>query len=243
MTTKPSSFLLDIDHVHLRRDNKPIIEDLSITLKEGELVALVGPNGSGKSTLLEAIMNTHPLSSGTLRICAGKHCAYLPQLCGMRRDFPLTVKDVVGSGLWGKLSMGSSLSAHHKEIISNALHLVELENYAQTPIQALSGGQFQRVLFARLMVQQGDLLLLDEPFTGIDMPTTLKLLELIQKWHQDGRTLVVVMHNLSLVQDFFPKTLLLARSFSIWGETSKVLTPENLSKAYTKAHEWSVCPC
>ena len=227
----------------LKRGNQLVISDLSFSLSQGDMVALVGPNGSGKSTLLEAIIHNNPPHSGELTLHPGTRCAYLPQLCRMRRDFPLAVKDVVGSGLWGELNAPSSFHAGHKRAILDAIKAVDLESCTHTPIERLSGGQFQRVLFARLMVQRGDLLLLDEPFTGIDAQTTQKLLDLIKQWHQKGQTIVVVMHNLDAVRQIFPKTLLLARSFSLWGKTDDILTPDNLSKAYTKAHEWSNCLC
>ena len=239
----PPTDLLCAHNATFKRGDQTIISDLSFTLKKGDLMALVGPNGSGKSTLLEAIIHSQPAHSGQLSLAPGTRTAYLPQLCRMRRDFPLTVKDVVGSGLWGEIGVARPLHASHKQAIDDAIATVDLKSYAHTPIERLSGGQFQRVLFARLMVQKGDLLLLDEPFTGIDAHTTRTLLDIIKKWHQEGQTIVAVMHNLETVRQTFPQTLLLARSFSLWGKTGTVLTSDNLSMAYTKAHEWSACPC
>ncbi|WP_052545530.1 metal ABC transporter ATP-binding protein [Candidatus Hepatobacter penaei] len=237
------SFAFTAHHASFKRHNHVIVSGLSLSVPRGSLVALVGPNGSGKSTLLDAIAQSQAPCEGAFHLSPHEQCVYLPQLCRMKRDFPLLVRDVVGSGLWPQLPFWHGLRPPHHQAIMQALEAVGLTAYALTPIMNLSGGQFQRVLFARMMVQQGTLLLLDEPFTGVDEATISVLLALIQQWHKQGHTLIVAMHNLEHVKKLFPHTLLLARSFSQWGPTATTLTEANLAKAYQKSHEWSFCPC
>jgi zinc/manganese transport system ATP-binding protein len=133
-----------------------------------------------------------------------------------------------------------SIKSKHRVQIQEALSKVGLQGFAFESISSLSGGQFQRVLFARMMVQEARLLLLDEPFAGVDAPTERDLLAFIEEWRIQGKTQVVVLHDLAVVRNFFPKTLLLARDFFCFGETSRVLTMENLQRSYERAQSWEV---
>jgi len=230
--------------VTFKRDDQIIIQKLSFEIQKGSLVALVGPNGGGKSTFLEALALKTPPFSGRLRGLENIKVAYLPQSSTLNRTFPLLVRDIVGSGLWPHLGIIRPFLSKHQDAVAAALHQVRLENFALTPIHALSGGQFQRVLFARFLLQEGHLLLLDEPFKGIDAPSIHILMRVIKEWHTQGKTIIVALHDIDLIQRTFPYTLLLARDFSKWGKTENVLTPNTLSKAYAKAHSWAeACPC
>ena len=226
----------------LYRSGLKIVSDLSFDLENGDLVAVIGPNGGGKTTLLEALASKFlPKDArGVLkrRDLLHSDTAYLPQVSAAQRHFPLLVKDVVACGLWVRLGIWGSMNRSHHALIGEALAAVGLEKFADQPIQALSGGQFQRMLFARLMVQDARLLLLDEPLTGVDPPTRAYLVSLIQEWHKAGKTVMVVLHDPHVVRTTFPKTLLLAREFSAFGDTRSILTPEVLRKAYGHAQDW-----
>lgn len=231
------------EQVTLARDDKPILQNLSFQIPQGSLTALVGPNGGGKSTLMEALVAHEKPMAGFVQMTHQLSASYLPQRCQMNRSFPLSVKDVVATGLWGKIGLLSPFLRKQRQAVKEALRVVGMPAFALAPISDLSGGQFQRVLFARLLVQGGDILLLDEPFTAIDSATTDMLLEVVQAWHKQGKTILVTLHDIDLVRKFFPYTLLLARNFFRWGKTDHVLTDENLALAHAETQKWEQCPC
>jgi zinc/manganese transport system ATP-binding protein len=199
----------------------------------GELLAIVGPNGAGKSTLLKGIMGElKPLGGSIDRDGLKKtDIAYLPQQIEIDRSFPISVFDCVAMGLWRKIGAWRGLDAKRDAEIARALTTVGLQDLAARPVGALSGGQFQRVLFARLLLQDASLILLDEPFRAVDAKTVADLITLILRWHGEGRTVLAALHDLEQVRAHFPTTLLLAREVVAWGETRKVLTPANLLKS------------
>ena len=235
--------LLEAKNLTLFRDKTPILQDVTFSVVPGSLVAVVGPNGGGKSTLLQGLANPDLKPSqygGELRRSAVfvRQMAYLPQRSEAQRGFPLLVRDVVAGGLWREVGALRPLTLSHHQQIDRALETVGLSGFSLQPIGALSGGQFQRVLFARLIVQNAQLLLLDEPLTGVDHHTQQDLMSLIRKWREEGRTQLVVLHDLECVRQFFPDTLLLARTFSRFGPTAQVLKEKNWTHAIKEAHTW-----
>lgn len=220
-----------------------ILRGLHFSILHGMKVAVIGPNGGGKSTLLSLLARP---DSPTFKIQGTLEChytwgldvAYLPQASQAQRTFPLLVRDVVAGGMWRELGALSPLTPHHRQRIEDALTNVGLQGMGAHPLSHLSGGQFQRVLFARMSVQNASVLLLDEPFTGVDTFTQEALLPLIQTWHTQGKTILAVLHDLECVKRFFPHTLMVARGFSRFGPTEAVVTPENLKLAYESAHMW-----
>lgn len=214
-------------------DGFPAVHHLDGTVESGSLTALVGPNGSGKSTLLKGIVGlVPPLGGAVLRDGpeAGP-IAYLPQNSDIERAFPASVFDLVALGLWKRRGMFRGIGVADRSAIDRALDAVGLDGFQGRPIDTLSGGQLQRALFARVILQDARLVLLDEPFNAIDGTTVADLLALIHAWHGEGRTIVAVLHDLDLVRAHFPATLLLARHAVGWGETGAVLRPENLVAA------------
>ena len=169
----------------------------------------------------------------------GARIAYLPQQSEIDRTFPARVVDLVSLGLWPKRGLLGRYSAADRESVSTALMAVGMDGFESRPIDTLSGGQLQRALFARVLVQDADLILLDEPFNAVDAKTVGDLIALIKRWHGESRTVMVVVHDLDLVREHFPETLLLARQPVAWGETQGSPLPENLLKARRFNEAWS----
>jgi zinc/manganese transport system ATP-binding protein len=214
-------------------DRHPAVHHIVGTVQRGELLAIVGPNGAGKSTLLKGIIGEiKPLGGSLTRDGLGKSdIAYLPQQIDIDRSFPISVFDCVAMGLWQKIGAWGGVSGEREGEVRHALATVGLQDLGYRPVGALSGGQFQRVLFARLLLQDASLILLDEPFRAVDSKTVADLIALIRRWHEEGRTVLAALHDLEQVRSQFPETLLLAREVVAWGETAKVLTPANLLKS------------
>ncbi len=221
----------------------PALHHISGRFARGSLTAVIGPNGSGKSTLLKSLAGLLPLQhgphAGSLQwIQPCKRMAYLPQLSEVDRAFPLTVHDCVLLGCWGHVGAFSGVDAVMHAQVDGALDAVGLQGLERRTLGSLSSGQLQRVLFARLLVQDADLILLDEPFNAVDSKTTASLLGLIARWHQQQRTVIAVLHDDAQVRQHFPQTLLLAREMVAWGPTPEVLTEVNLACSRAMAQAW-----
>ncbi|WP_375453900.1 metal ABC transporter ATP-binding protein [uncultured Methylobacterium sp.] len=219
-------------------DRHPAVHHLDGTIRRGDLLALVGPNGAGKSTLLKGLVGEIPCLDGRiLRGAPARAVAYLPQADEIDRAFPLSVLDLASMGLWRRAGAWRSLLGHRGAVLA-ALDAVGLAGFEGRPIGTLSGGQFQRALFARLILQDAQVILLDEPFTGVDARTTQDLIALIRTWHGEGRTIVAALHDLGQVRAHFPQTLLLAREPVAWGPTAAVLSGPNLARATRLSEAW-----
>jgi zinc/manganese transport system ATP-binding protein len=224
---------LVFENLTLGYDRHPAVHHLDGVVEVGSLTALVGPNGSGKSTLLKGIVGVlRPLGGRIVKsdLPAGA-IAYLPQLSEIDRSFPASVVDLVSLGLWSRRGMLGRITAADREAIDAALAAVGLAGFQSRGIDTLSGGQLQRALFARVLLQDARLILLDEPFNAIDYRTLNDLIAIIRRWHGEERTVIAVLHDLDFVREHFPRTLLLSRRPVAWGETSETLRAENLLKA------------
>ena len=221
-------------------NREPAVHHLDGCFAEGSMTAIVGPNGAGKSTLLKAIVGILKPDAGRISLhgLTQRDIGYLPQLADIDRSFPITVGDMVALGLWNEIGSFGRTRGTDRQRVRTALETVGLEHLAERTIGALSAGQFQRVLFARLVVQNPRVLLLDEPFAALDEGTTRDLLALVLQWHREGRTIVAVLHELEQVHAHFPSCLLMAREPVAWGPTATVLTELNLRRARTLAHDW-----
>lgn len=206
-------------------DNTPLFPPLCGQFATGSLTAVMGINGAGKSTLLKSLAGLHPLIGGNLDFVGGKPpaMAYLPQQAELDRQFPILVNDVVAMGCWPQSGLFGGINQRAMRQIASALDNVGMSAMAQVPVGELSGGQLQRVLFARLLVQQAPLILLDEPFTGIDASTTQLLLQVIEQLHQQGKTVIAVLHDISTVVNHFPDVLLLTTECCRWDHADRVL--------------------
>lgn len=231
--------MIQLENITISYARHPAVHHVSGCFVQGSLTGIVGPNGAGKSSLLQAIMGLLPINEGRImRQVVPAQIAYLPQLAEIDRSFPMNVLDTVCLGHWQQFGKFKALETQQREQARAVLAEVGLSGFERRSIQSLSVGQFQRVLFARLILQQGQVILLDEPFAALDTRTTEDLLKVLQRWHQEGRTVVAVLHDLEQVREYFPQTLLLARELIAWGATAEVLTPANLKRAKTMAEYW-----
>jgi zinc/manganese transport system ATP-binding protein len=221
------------DDLTLGYDRHPAVHHLDGKIDAGSLTAVVGPNGAGKSTLLKGISGAlKPLKGRiTLGQAAQAPIAYLPQAADIDRSFPISVYDIVAMGLWNRSGLFGRIGRAERARVDEAMAAVGLTGFERRAIGTLSGGQMQRMLFARLLLQDAAIILLDEPFTAIDAKTTADLLDLVRRWHREERTVVAVLHDMEVVRRAFPLTLLIAREPVAWGETDAVLTADNLLRA------------
>jgi len=219
-------------------NSHPAVHHLNGTVRRGSLTALVGANGSGKSTLLKGIVGVLKPMSGVCERASAFRIAYLPQQSELDRSFPARVRDLVALGLWPRRGLLGRITASDRETVRAALVAVGLEGFEDRPMDTLSGGQLQRALFARVLVQDAEIILLDEPFNAIDAKTVGDLVDLIKRWHGEKRTVMVAAHDLDLVRENFPETLLLARGPVAWGATREALKPENLLRARRFDEAW-----
>ncbi|WP_244492537.1 metal ABC transporter ATP-binding protein [Aureimonas sp. AU22] len=226
----PAVELRDLTLAYRRR---PAVTGVTGRFAPGSMTAVVGPNGAGKSTLLKGIMGSVRPSGGKIRIDGIRHrdIGYLPQAGDLDRSFPISVLDLVSLGLWRRTGPFGRIGRALGTQVDAALAAVGLEGLGDRLVGTLSGGQLQRALFARLLLQDARLLLLDEPFTAIDARTTRELMDLVKRWNGEGRTVIAVLHDMELVREYFPDTLLLARETVAWSGTPDALSRLNLARA------------
>jgi zinc/manganese transport system ATP-binding protein len=221
---------LTFRNVTLGYDRHPAVHHLNGEVTSGALIALIGPNGAGKSTLFRGLAGILKPLAGSIDLGGldPRDIAYLPQSVDIDKSFPISVFDFVGTGLWRTTGPFGGMGRIERDKIVMALAAVGLNGFENRPIGTLSGGQMQRMLFARVLLQDARLIVLDEPFNAIDAKTSADLLMLIKRWHGEQRTVLAALHDMELVRNHFPETLLLARGPVAWGPTAEVLTPENL---------------
>ena len=238
---------LRFDDATLGYGRRPAVHHLHGEVEAGSLLAVVGPNGAGKSTLLKGLAGALQPLGGAISLggIRREEIAYLPQAADIDRSFPIPVFDLVSAGAWRRHGLFGGLGRRDRQAVSEALAAVGLAGFEKRAIGTLSGGQLQRALFARLLLQDARLILLDEPFTAIDAKTTADLLALIGRWHGERRTVIAVLHDMDVVKAHFPETMLLAREPVAWGATAEALAPQNLLKArrMIEAHDPHAAEC
>ena len=238
---------ITLEDLTLAYDGHPAVRQVNGSFAAGSLTAIVGPNGAGKTSLLAAVMGRIRPVGGAVRMAPGlrEHMAWLPQHAEIDRSFPLRVFDLVALGHWRRIGSLRGLDDGQRDAVHRALAAVGLAGFERRGIGELSAGQFQRVLFARVLVQDAQVILLDEPFNAIDARTTADLLGVVQRWHAQARTVIAVLHDLEQVRGHFDRTLLLARRGVAWGPTAEVLSAENLQRARRMAEAWDeeTAPC
>lgn len=238
ITEHPSSWPLAIHDLTVAYQRKPVLWDVDLDLPEGELIGIIGPNGAGKSTLLKACLDLIPKASGDVRIYGKPYRAqrnlvgYVPQRESVDWDFPVSALDVVTMGLYGKIGWFRPVLKKHRESALRALDHVGIGHLAHRQISQLSGGQQQRVFLARALAQDAKLYFMDEPFGAVDAATERAIVSLLKELKEQGKTVVVVHHDLSTVAQYFDWVILLNMRVVASGPVAETFTEENLQKTY-----------
>ncbi|MEK9968097.1 MAG: ABC transporter ATP-binding protein [Ferrovibrio sp.] len=231
---------IHLQDVTVAYDRHPAVHHVTGRFAPGSLTAILGPNGAGKSTLLKAIVGQLPVSDG--HIDRGplkpRDIAFLPQQSTLDRHFPISVLELVLLGHWQRAGAFGRIGKRGIAEAREALSAVGLEGFEQRPLGTLSIGQAQRALFARVLVQNARVILLDEPFNALDARTVADLLALLRRWHAEQRTVIAVLHDFDMVRRHFPDAVYLARRLIAWGRVDEVLTPENQLAARQMSESW-----
>ncbi|WP_339811337.1 metal ABC transporter ATP-binding protein [uncultured Imperialibacter sp.] len=230
--------IIEVHDLTVSYSQKPVLWGIDLSLPKGSLVGIVGPNGAGKSTLIKAIMDLVPLSSGYVKLFdtqldnVREKISYVPQRESVDWDFPASVNDVVMMGRYGKLGLFKRPRQADREVVQESMRLVGMEAFKNRQISQLSGGQQQRVFLARALAQQAEVYFMDEPFAGVDAATEKAIVELLRRMSKEGKTVVVVHHDLQSVAKYFDWLILLNMRLVASGPTVDVFKEELLQEAY-----------
>jgi manganese/zinc/iron transport system ATP- binding protein len=234
----PSTSPLSMHDMTVAYHRKPVLWDVDYDAPEGKLVGIVGPNGAGKSTLIKAALDLVPAASGRVLIYGKPYkkqrhlVGYVPQRESVDWDFPVSALDVVTMGRYGKIGWCLPVTRSHRQAALEAMERVGMADYAKRQISQLSGGQQQRVFLARALVQDAQLYFMDEPFAGVDAATEKAIVNILHELRNNGKTALVVHHDLQTVPDYFDHVILLNMRIVAAGPTDEVFTKENLHKTY-----------
>lgn len=234
----PSEYPLTVHDLTVAYQRKPVLWDIDLDIPGGTLVGIIGPNGAGKSTLLRACLELVPRLSGEVRFFgesygkSRRRVGYVPQRESVDWDFPINALEVVAMGMYGKLGWFRPVTRSVRERALAALETVDMAGYAQRQISQLSGGQQQRVFLARALAQEADIYFMDEPFAAVDAATERAIVQLLYKLRAQGKTCLVVHHDLATVEQYFDWTVLLNMRIVAAGPTAEVYNLKNLTKTY-----------
>jgi len=237
MTTN-GSFAIEVRNLTVSYNARPALLDVSVDIETDQLVGIIGPNGAGKSTLIKAVLGFVKPDIGTVRINGVNarkvkgQVAYVPQRGAVDWDFPITVEEVALMGRYQKIPWFASPKSADRDAAVEALRMVRMNDFALRQIGELSGGQQQRVFMARALAQGSDILLLDEPFAGVDAATERAILDVLERAKKAGKTLVVVHHDLSTAAEYFDRLLLIKQRLYAYGRPEAVLQEDLLSQVY-----------
>lgn len=229
--------MIKIEHLNVFYSENKALTDVQLKLESGGIIGMIGPNGAGKSTLIKAILNIIPYSGrilieGKERKKFLKNIAYVEQKSNIDLTFPITVKECVSLGTYTGLKLFQKVESKEWLRVAQALEKVNLSEYANRQIGELSGGQFQRVLLARCLVQEADYIFLDEPFVGIDSVSEKIIMDILQDLKEQGKLILIVHHDLSKVKVYFDELIILNKEIIAYGKVKESFTHENLKKAY-----------
>ncbi|MCI5997485.1 MAG: metal ABC transporter ATP-binding protein [Peptoniphilaceae bacterium] len=233
-----SDIAVKVEDLTIAYYTKPVVWDVDLEIKKGKITAILGPNGAGKSTLLKSMLNLIPVSSGKITFFGKnykdfrKEISYVPQSESVDWDFPTDVLDVVIMGTYGKLGWIKRAGKYEKEKSLEALKKLGMEDYIHRQISDLSGGQQQRVFLARALVQDSEIYFLDEPLKGVDAKTEKEIMKILKELKENGKTIVVVHHDLRTVREYFDEVVLLNKIVVASGKVDDVFVNENIDKAY-----------
>lgn len=230
--------ILEIHDLTVSYQKKPVLWNIDLSLPKGNIVGVIGPNGAGKSTLIKTIMGILPADNGYVRLFdkpideVRKKVSYVPQRTAVDWDFPASVFDVVLMGRYGKLGLFKRPKKADKQIAMSCLEDVGMAEFKDRQISNLSGGQQQRVFLARALAQDADIYLMDEPFVGVDAATEASIIQLLKRMKAQGKTVIVVHHDLQTAAEYFDWTILLNLRLVASGPSNEVLTSELLQETY-----------
>ncbi|WP_117170754.1 metal ABC transporter ATP-binding protein [Paraliobacillus sediminis] len=229
---------LTIKNLKVLYDKKPALDQVDFNVPVGSLTGIIGPNGAGKSTLIKAILRLVPMQTGDIQVFGKPYAqqkkliGYVPQRSEVDWDFPTNALDVVLMGSYREIGFFKRAKKKDIDWARNCLDKVGMLDYAQRQISQLSGGQQQRVFLARALAQDATIYFMDEPFAGVDAATEKAIIQLMKEWKNQGKTVLVVHHDLQTVEDYFDHVLLLNKTPIAYGETKSVFTLDNLERTY-----------
>ena len=238
LSTSDGSAILDIHDMTVAYNRRPVLWNIDLTLNKPGLIAIVGPNGAGKSTLIRSVMGLVPMAGGTVKAWGEDvssqldRIGYVPQRGSVDWDFPISVFETVIMGTYGALGWLRRPGKKQRELAMTCLERVGMQDFAKRQIGQLSGGQQQRVFLARALAQHADLYFMDEPMAGVDAATERIVFELLDSLSKEGRTIVVVHHDLRTVSEYFDEVVLLNVRIVASGPVATTFTPDNLQATY-----------
>ena len=230
--------IIQVKNLTISYNKKPAIKGINLNIEAGNVIGIIGPNGAGKSTLLKGILGLLPADTGEVKIFgrdideSRKRISYIPQREQFDWDFPINVEDVVMMGRYAHLPAFGFPKQIDREIVNGVLQKIEMDKYSRRQIRQLSGGQQQRVFLARALAQQSDIYFLDEPFVGVDAKTERVIFKLMKELREEGKTLLVVHHDLGKAQEYFDKLVLINQTLVAYGNADEVFTPEIIDRTY-----------
>ncbi len=230
--------VITVKNLTISYNKKPAIKGINLNIESGNVMGIIGPNGAGKSTLLKGMLGLLPFDTGEVKIFgreidhSRKRISYIPQREQFDWDFPINVEDVVMMGRYAHLPVIGFPKSGDRQIVEQVLKKIEMDKYAKRQIRQLSGGQQQRVFLARALAQESDIYFLDEPFVGVDAKTERVIFELMKELKENGKTLLVVHHDLSMVKDYFDKLIMVNQTLIAFGDSQEVFTPALVNKTY-----------
>ncbi|MGO3601264.1 MAG: metal ABC transporter ATP-binding protein [Enterococcus faecalis] len=231
--------MLIVQNLTVGYDDKMVFKDLSVHFKEGKITGIIGPNGAGKSTLIKAILGLIQPKSGSSTFdghpmaSVKKKVAYVEQRKDVDLSFPINVYDLILTGSYGKLGLFKTPGKAERTACKAALEQVKMTEFANRQIGNLSGGQLQRVFVARAILQQANIVVLDEPFVGIDIDSERAIMTILKQWRDEQKTIIVIHHDLNKVYDYFDELVIMNHGIIDFGPTQKVYNSENIEKAFS----------
>lgn len=232
-------FMLTVKNLTVAYDDTPVFSDVAVNFNAGKITGIIGPNGAGKSTLIKAILNLIKVKQGQVDYdgksikSVQKSIAYVEQRKDLDLTFPIDVFDLVLTGTYGKLGLFKNPGKTEKQASREALKQVFLSEFSKRQIGNLSGGQLQRVFVARAIVQQAEIIILDEPFVGIDLQSETAIMSILKQWRDAGKTIIVIHHDLNKVTKYFDDLVVLNHGIVDFGPTKEVYNPQNIERAFS----------
>ncbi|TGD21553.1 metal ABC transporter ATP-binding protein [Companilactobacillus suantsaicola] len=231
--------MLTVKNLTVAYDDTPVFSDVAVNFNAGKITGIIGPNGAGKSTLIKAMLNLIKAKQGQVQYngksmrSVQKSIAYVEQRKDLDLTFPIDVFDVVLTGTYGKLGLFKNPGKNEKLASKKALEQVSLTEFSKRQIGNLSGGQLQRVFVARAIVQEAEIIILDEPFVGIDLQSETAIMQILKQWRDDGKTIIVIHHDLNKVTKYFDDLVILNHGIVDYGPAREVYNPKNIERAFS----------